>query len=364
MAPRIRPSRLVEDKARELTKDLKTRRARIAALYHFVTDRIRYVALEFGEHRYRPFSADWVLSHKMGDCKDKACLLVALCHSIGIHADMVLVRTADLGPVRSKLAVLGDFDHAIAYLPDDHLWLDGTATGYDPFRPPGLDQGAFVLVVRGPSSAPETTPVVGAGTSTTRVTLKAGAGNTLDVSVTVTATGDAAAALRSAFGGSHNRVRFARWLQRLFPGARLTGKPTASMSPGQDPATMELTGNVLRASIAGDGGVRIFPGRLTLLPTLAPTQVRHSPLLVPLRPDLRWTITVQLGRKPGQLPPPVARAGPFGTLDVTTSALPRGYRVSGRFQLTSGLLGARRVAAFRAFLLKAQRTFSQRLEAP
>ncbi|NOZ78890.1 MAG: DUF3857 domain-containing protein, partial [Acidobacteria bacterium] len=85
VAPRIRPSRLVEDKARELTKDLKTRRARIAALYHFVTDRIRYVALEFGEHRYRPFSADWVLSHKMGDCKDKACLLVALCHSIGIH---------------------------------------------------------------------------------------------------------------------------------------------------------------------------------------------------------------------------------------------------------------------------------------
>ncbi len=364
VAPRIRPSKLVEDKAHALTDGLKTRRAKIAALYHFVTDRIRYVALEFGEHRYRPFSADWVLSHKMGDCKDKACLLVALCHSIGIQAHMVLVRTADLGPVRATLAVLGDFDHAIAYLPDDHLWLDGTATGYDPFRPPGLDQGAFALVVRGPSSAPETTPVTGAGTSKTQIQLAPGAASALKISVHVTATGDAAAALRSKFGGSQDRIRFARWLQGLFPGASLTGKPEVSISPGQDPASMTLNGVVPRAAVAGDGGVHVFPGKLSLLSRLAPAQTRHSPLLVPLRPDLVWTTTVNLGRAPGPLPAPVEQAGPFGTLHVTVDATPGGYRISGRFHMTSGLLTVDRIAAFRAFLLRAQRAFSQRLEAP
>ncbi len=364
VAPRIRPSKLVADRARTLTRGLTTRRARIAALYHFVTDKIRYVALEFGEHRYRPFSADWVLSHKMGDCKDKACLLVALCHSIGIRADMVLVRTADLGPVRAQLAVLGDFDHAIAYLPDDHLWLDGTATGYDPFRPPGLDQGAFVLVVRGASSAPETTPIVGAGVSRTQIELAPGTAGTLDVSVSIKTTGDAAAALRSKFGGSRERVRFARWLQGLFPGANLTGKPDVAISPGHDPASMKLSGTVPRSSLVGDGGISVFPGKLTLLPRLAPAQTRRTPLLVPLRPDLEWTTTVDLRRTPATLPAPVAVSGPFGTLHVTIDPLPTGYRISGSFHLTPGLLPIDRIAAFRAFLLQAQRTFSRRLEVP
>lgn len=364
VAPRIRASRMVEDKAQELTQGLKERRRRIAALYHFVTDRIRYVALEFGEHRFRPFSADWVISHRMGDCKDKAALLVALCHAVGIRARMVLVRTADQGPVAAKLGVLEDFNHAIAYLPDDGLWLDGTATGFDAFRPPGADQDAWVLVVRGRRSRPETTPVVGAGVSASEIRIGRSEEGSLTVAVKVATTGDAAASLRSAFAGTQDRQRFARWLQRLFPGARLEGEPHASMPAGRDPATFDLEGRVPRTALLGAGGVPLFPGKLRLLSRIAPAGRRTSPLLVPLRPDLKWTVEVDLGRPPGELPEPVRESGPFGTLDVAVKPLAAGYRIAGSFHLVSGVLPPGRVAGLRAFLLKAEHAFAERLEVP
>ena len=151
--PRIRISPQLEDVANRLVAGAETRRERIANIYRFVANDIRYVGLELGEHRFRPFSASWVLNHKIGDCKDKGALLVALFEVIGIPADMVLVRTADLGPVPSDLAVLEAFNHVIVYLPEDDLWLDGTASGHDAFVPPGMDQAAFVLVVDGKRSA-------------------------------------------------------------------------------------------------------------------------------------------------------------------------------------------------------------------
>ncbi len=364
IAPRVRPSTAVEERAKELTAGIDSRRDRIAALYHFVTDRIRYVALEFGEHRFRPFSADWVLTHRMGDCKDKAALLVALCRAVGIPAEVVLVRTADLGPARSRLAVLEDFNHAIVYLPEDHLWLDGTATGYDPFRPPGPDQGAWVLVVRGAESALQTIPVTGVGVSRTEITLGPSRDGSVPVSVHAVATGDAAASLRAAFAGTRDPQRFARWLQGLFPGAALEGEPRVTMPPGRDPATMELAGEVPHTALLGEGGVQVFPGSFPLLSRLAPTPKRSTPLLLPTRPDVEWTLTVRLGRAPGALPPGVDESGPFGSLKVTVEPLPDGYRIHGRFHLEPGLVPPDRLAGLRSFLLAASRTFARHLEAP
>jgi len=132
VAPRVRPSRQIEELAHKLLERVKGRRRQIAVLYRFVADEVRYVGLELGEHRMRPFSADWVVNNKIGDCKDKAALLVSLLRVIGVEARMVLLRTGDLGPTKASLAVLESFNHAITYLPEDDLWLDGTAAGHDP----------------------------------------------------------------------------------------------------------------------------------------------------------------------------------------------------------------------------------------
>jgi len=80
-----------------------------------------------------------VLSHKIGDCKDKAALMWRLLEAVNIPARMVML---DLGSrtAASDLALLEIFDHAIAYLPEDDLWLDGTAAGQRRSRGPALQE--------------------------------------------------------------------------------------------------------------------------------------------------------------------------------------------------------------------------------
>ncbi|MCG6964836.1 MAG: DUF3857 domain-containing protein [Acidobacteria bacterium] len=364
VAPRVVTSRPVADTAHRLVDGLKDHRARVAAIYHFVTDEIRYVALEFGEHRFRPFSADWVLAHKMGDCKDKAALMVALFRAVGIEARMVLVRTANQGPPVVHLALMEDFNHAIAYLPEDKLWLDGTATGHDPFLPPGPDQGAWVLVINGLDSSPTTTPEVGSGVFKDTIALQRDANGAVRVHLTATATGDAAGAMRARFGGTHDPLRFAQWLRRLYPGAELVGEPVTQIEPGQDPVKLELDGSLPRSALSGAGGVRVRPGDFELASQLTPTETRRSPLLVAMRPDLRWTLEVDLGRQPRDLPEPVHADGPYGKLDVVVDAEPSGYRVRGFFHLQPGLVPAARAPELRRFLVLAQRTLERKLEAP
>lgn len=364
VAPRVVTSRSVADTAHRLVDGIKDHRARVAAIYHFVTDEIRYVALEFGEHRFRPFSADWVLAHKMGDCKDKAALMVALFRAVGIDARMVLVRTADQGPPAVHLALMEDFNHAIAYLPGDKLWLDGTATGHDPFLPPGPDQGAWALVINGLDSRPTTTPEVGSGVFEDTIELSRDTGGAVRVHLAVTATGDAAGAMRARFGGTHDPLRFAQWLRRLYPGAELVGKPVPEIEPGVDPVKLELTGSVQGSALSGAGGVRVRPGEFELASQLTPTESRRSPLLVTMRPDLRWTLEVDLQRPPGELPGPVHVDGPYGRIDVVVEARSSGYRVRGFFHLKPGLVPAAQAPQLRRFLVLAQRTLERKLEAP
>ena len=364
VAPRIRPSAQVEELARRLVDGVEGRRDRIDRIYRFVTNEIRYVGLEFGEHRFRPFSADWVLHHQIGDCKDKAALLVALYNAIGVPARMVMVRTADLGPVRTEIAALEIFNHAIAYLPEDDLWLDGTASGHAPYPPPGPDQGAVVLVVDGRASELATSPAVGGGLSLDHYVLRAGGGGFVELEVRSEDTGGAADRQRARFAGSKEKLRVARWLQSIFPGAELTGEPELHVPPGRDPTTIEIEGSVPRAALASAGGVRAFPGDLGWKASSFPGGSRHAPLVMEVRPDLQWTLEVELNRPPSALPPPVDLETPHGLLRLEVHAEPSGYRVECFLHLESGLVEAAEYDALRDFLVAVERHLQRRLEAP
>ncbi|HOC42792.1 MAG TPA: transglutaminase domain-containing protein [Thermoanaerobaculales bacterium] len=364
IASRVRASRQVEDTARRLTEGVNDRLDRIARIYGFVTTDIDYVGLEFGEHRYRPFSADWVLSHKIGDCKDKAALMVALLEAVDIPARMVMLRTFDRGTAVSELALLEIFDHAIVYLPQDDLWLDGTAAGHAPFPPPGICQGAQALVVDGPASTPRVTPAPGAGYARYRYRLERGDGGMVTLEVRTEDTGEAADRRRLAFAGSSDPRRVTRWLQSQFPGAELVGEPKLRMVPGRDPTVLELEGRVVRSALLGAGGIKTFPGDIQLSAQLAPGGERRGPLLLPVRPDLEWTVEVELGGPPGELPPPVELKTAFGELKIDHSREATGYRVTGSFRLEPGLVGAADAAALRRFLVEVERHLGRPLEVP
>jgi transglutaminase-like putative cysteine protease len=364
VAPRIRVSEQVRETAQQLVGGLDDRLERINRIYRFVTNEIRYVGLEFGEHRFRPFSADWVLHHRIGDCKDKAALLVALYDSIGVPARMVMVRTNDLGPVSNETAVLEIFNHAIAYLPEDNLWLDGTATGHAPYPPPTGDQNAVVLVVDGAQSRLQNTPVAGGGLARSRFSLSPGEVGAVKLAIRVDDTGEAADLRRVRFAGSREDQRVSRWLQELFPGAQLTGKPKLQLRPGRDPTIMEIEGMVARSALESTGGIRIFPGSLEWAASMVPGGARHGPLMVAVRPDLEWTLDVDLGRPPGNLPEVVDLDTPFGLLRVEVHAQAQGYRVEGLLHLEPGLVEAGEVVDMREFLVAVERHLDRRLESP
>jgi hypothetical protein len=362
--PRVRTSEQVEETALRLVDGYEDRRDQIDRLYRFVTNDIRYVGLEFGEHRFRPFSADWVLHHRIGDCKDKAALLVALYDAIGVPARMVMVRTADLGPVSNDLAVLEVFNHAIVYLPEDDLWLDGTASGHAPFPPPPLDQDAFVLVVEGPHSEPRFSPVLGAGKATSRYVLEPGEGSKVAITIATRDTGEAADIRRARFAGSREAQRFARWMQEQFPGAELIGEPNLKLMPGRDPAVVEIAGSVARSALASGGGIRTFPGNVEWTARMVPGGGRHGPLKVNVRPELEWSLEVDLERPPKPLPEAVDLETAFGSLRITWEEQIDGYRVEGALRFEPGLVAAEEVDGLREFLVAVERHLGRLLEAP
>jgi tetratricopeptide (TPR) repeat protein len=364
VAPRIRGSRLVEETAEELVAGVDDRLERIARLYRFVTNEVRYVGLEFGEHRFRPFSADWVLNHRIGDCKDKATLLVALAEAVGIPARFVMIRTSDQGPVPSDLALLEVFNHAIVYLPEDDLWLDGTASGHALYPPPGMDQNALAVVIDGPDSRPVTTPVVGGGLARHQVRLVRGDGDTVTISMRLEDTGEAADRRRLMFAGSQDARRVARWLQDLVPGAELMSEPRMRMLPSRDPTVLEVEAGVPRAAMLAGGGVPTYLGFLDGLLELTPRGARSGPLVVPVRPDVEWELDVDLGRPAGRLPDDVALQTRFGTLRVEHTLSDEGYRVRGYLHLQAGVVEAGQADGLRDFLVEVERALERPLEVP
>ncbi|HTQ03962.1 MAG TPA: DUF3857 domain-containing protein [Polyangiaceae bacterium] len=133
--------------AHKIVEGKKTEREKIAAIYDWVTKNTRYVALEFGIYGYKPHRCVQTITRGWGDCKDKATVLVTLLREVGVPATMVVLRTQLKGGLRSKVASFAPFDHAIAYVPSEDLYLDGTAeyTGIDEL--PRMDLGALGLQV-------------------------------------------------------------------------------------------------------------------------------------------------------------------------------------------------------------------------
>jgi transglutaminase-like putative cysteine protease len=141
-------SKEAKDLVKELIKDKNSTVDKVKAIHGWVAKNTHYVGLEFGVHGYKPYKASRIFERRFGDCKDKALLLCAMLKEAGIDADMVLVRTKNLGLMVEKSPVsLATFNHAIAYIPELDIFLDGTAEFSGINELPYLDQGIDVLVV-------------------------------------------------------------------------------------------------------------------------------------------------------------------------------------------------------------------------
>ncbi len=95
------------------------RRKIIELLLAALRGQIRYTGVEFGKAAIVPRSSRETLARRYGDCKDQATLLVAMLRVAGIPAQVALLRTGRYDDIAPNLPGLGDFDHAIVYVPGD-----------------------------------------------------------------------------------------------------------------------------------------------------------------------------------------------------------------------------------------------------
>ncbi len=149
----IDTSEEIRGKVAELTERASTPLERLRAIYDFVVTDVRYNAWEFGVHGYQPYSAPVIFSRRFGDCKDKAILMKAMLAEVGIEAWPVIIQAEGRRHEEDlSLAMVGHFNHCIAYVPAQEgipeMFLDGTAR-YHPLEVlPDSDRGAKVVVVR------------------------------------------------------------------------------------------------------------------------------------------------------------------------------------------------------------------------
>jgi hypothetical protein len=227
-----------------------------------------------------------------------------------------------------------------------------------------MDQDAWVVVIDGPRSHPQFTPTVGAGQSIVRFTLAPTDASNVKITIESRDTGAAADMYRSRFAGSRDPQRFARWLQEQFPGAQFVADSMTQLVPSRDPTILEIEGTIAKTALASGGGVQTYPGKLDWAARMVPGGTRHGPMKIMVRPDLEWTLEVDLERPPKNLPAEVDLETPYGSLRITPNAKSDGYLVTGHLRFEPGMVEADDVDELRQFLVAVERHLRKRLEAP
>jgi tetratricopeptide (TPR) repeat protein len=140
-----------------------TRLEKIQSLVARLHKEIRYTGIEFGQASLQPASAADVIKHHYGDCKDKAAVLVAMLHAVGIRAYIALLDSGPGRDVTAELPGMNEFDHAIVYVPVDEngapaLWIDATAEYTQVGWLPRMDQGRQALIIAEGTTSLTATP--------------------------------------------------------------------------------------------------------------------------------------------------------------------------------------------------------------
>jgi hypothetical protein len=166
---KIKADTAIKDKVAQLTKGLNSEEERARAIYNFCAQKIRYVAVEYGQAGYEPHSASDIFKNKYGDCKDQALLLVTMLKEAGLAAWCVLIPTKDCYNLNTDFPAMF-FNHCIAAvaIKDKTIFLDPTAETCSFANLPIGDQGRKVLIIKDDGFQIQDTPFLPAETNLVR----------------------------------------------------------------------------------------------------------------------------------------------------------------------------------------------------
>ncbi len=367
----IRDQLHADERLRRVVRDLVAgapdTRTKVQRIYDWVIRNTRYVALEFGIHGFLPYRVPDIVSRGFGDCKDKASLIYTMLREAGIDARIVLTRTRPNGEIADQPASLAVFDHAIAYVPELDLYLDGTAefSGIDDL--PQMDQGVVVLRVGPDDVSLARTPVLEPDQNRRErrvaITLSADGSGTVRVSEQVR--GVEAPGYRSRFQAEGLRAeRLERQMRGLFPGLELTSSRFANLDQFHQPVSLDFEARVPQLAVRDGRLLRLASTTLgELAQSLAPSSNRRLPLDIGLRSSYveERRVRVPAGYRVDDLPDGGTAESAFGRLTIE-------IRRDGAEVVTRTELAVRRdriapgeYAAFRRWVQEADALLRQRL---
>ncbi|MFC1464388.1 MAG: DUF3857 domain-containing protein [Candidatus Brachytrichaceae bacterium NZ_4S206] len=312
----------------ELVAGATTTRERVERIYAWVIRNTRYVGLEFGIHGYLPYRVPLVVQRGFGDCKDKAALLYVMLREAGIDARMVLVRTRGNGDIDEAPASLAVFDHAIAYVPELDLYLDGTAENGGTNALPSGDQGVRVLVVGPDQVELRRTPMSEPDRAVRSIELSAelAADGSARIEESHEVVGPVAAAFRTHYQPERTRVeRLQQSFAEVFPGIEVEAPTFENLDALELPVRFRYRARVPQLAQRDGASLLLAPSRLAPLTTsLGLGAERRHALDLGSRSTFRERRRVRLpaGARVTETPPGGVAESPFGRCEVR-------YTVSG-----------------------------------
>jgi len=145
----LEPGLALDENLQKIARQIDARnlspQAKAQAVYESVKRLTKYIGFEFGVHSYQPYSVSTVERRGFGDCKDKAAMLVALLRAVGVQAEFAMIRTRAAGEMAEGAYSVQQFDHAMVFVPELNLYLDGTGESAAPL--PSNDLGAMAITV-------------------------------------------------------------------------------------------------------------------------------------------------------------------------------------------------------------------------
>jgi tetratricopeptide (TPR) repeat protein len=360
------PDDEVRRRAETLTKGLKDDAAKVRAVYDYVVQKTRYVALEFGIHGYKPYRCAQIFARGFGDCKDKATLIVTMLQSLGIKATPVVVRTGNKGDIEASPASLAPFDHMIAYVPSLDLYLDGTAEDTGTTELPAMDRGAVALQVNEGHSVlvhlPDPPETASLDSSKLDVALNPDGSAAIDWRVEIT--GVEASGWRARFHAQATRKqRVQQLVAATLPGVEIMMVEAGDLQDVEQKVSLHVKGKVPRFARAEGDATSVPLGRREHM-------VRDYAARAERALDVRtyaqwtqtddWTVRIPAGAKVRAAPTSAHGSGPFGSYSAEVTVSPASIRVKTSVTLTKTRIATSEYAAFRAWCEEVDRALGQR----
>jgi tetratricopeptide (TPR) repeat protein len=357
----------VRRRVAEATRGLTDSRAKVRAVYDYVVQKTRYVALEFGIHGFKPYSCAEIFSRGFGDCKDKATLIVTMLKEIGIPATIVIVRTGLRGDFETMPASLAPFDHAIAYVPSLDLYLDGTAEYTGSTELPAMDRGALALQINEGRAKLVHLPDPPASETVLEQDVDVVLGT--DDSATIDWRAEVSGALAAGFRQRYHsevsrRQRLIEDVGTDLGSLKITSLEAPSLDDIERPVSLHVRGKTSEFGRKNGNQLSLPVGPTEhLVRDLAPLSQRRLDVRVPFhsRTEADWTVHLPASARIARAPIPSDVESPFGAVTVEVAQTPESVRIKTTVTIDRSRISAREYPAFRAWCESADRALGQRL---